>query len=130
MSIHTDTVVAFDSTERLSPRHILKRNGPHVAACGERLQPWGRYRYMEGFETEKDQPEADCRPCLFARAVQIVTDMFESIPLETAQAVNATDDVDTKIVALLRAILVGSAWSRSTLIQEHFPRALVERATT
>jgi hypothetical protein len=125
-----ETVVAYDAHERLSVRHMMKRNGPHVSVCGESLQPWGHYRYLDGLETSLDSPEADCRPCLFKRAVKLVFDLSGKgvIPGTTAAGVNAADNADDKIVLLLAYILNNTAWQPSALIREHFPRALVERA--
>lgn len=130
MSILTETVVAYDAHERISARHIMKRNGPHVAVCGKSLQPWGRYRTLDGFDLDRDSPYADCRPCLFARAVEVVTMLQGVVPPEIAAAVNRQpeDDVDGRVEVLLAEVLRVSAWSAATLIREHFPRTIVERA--
>lgn len=125
-----ETVVAYDATDRLSSRHLMmRRNREHRSVCGESLQPWGSFRTVEGFDTDRDSPEADCRPCLFEHAKVLVDGMFEPDSWrETRAAINASEDVDEKIVRLLRLILKGSAWQPSQLVREHFPRDLVERA--
>lgn len=123
----SETVVAFDSSDRLSTRHILRRNGPHTVECGEKL-PFGTTRYAEGFDTDRDSPEANCRPCMFARAKWLVESMFGAVPSDAAKLVNATDDLDEKIVVLLRVIVKGTSVQPSALMREHFPRTLVERA--
>lgn len=127
--ILTETVVAYDAADRGSVRHLVKRNGQHVALCGDKLRPAKSIRYLEGFDTDRDMPEADCRPCLFARARWMVETMFGRVPEEAAKHVNAAGDPDEKIVLLLRVIAKGTSLQESALIREHFPRVLVERAT-
>lgn len=128
MALGAEAVVVYDTHERISPRHIMKRNGPHVAACGNSLQPWGQYRTLDGLDTDRDSPEADCRPCLFARAAEIVRQFQGVVPPEIAAAVNRQDDLDDKVEVLLAEVLRVSSWSAETLIREHFPRTIVERA--
>jgi hypothetical protein len=123
----SDMVVAYDATHRLSERHLVKRNGPHVAVCGERLDLRST-RYLDGLPTEHDSPHADCRKCLFERAVAFVRMFQGEMPAPLASKVNTVELPDEKIVILLGFLLATTAWGTSTLIAEHFPAELVERA--
>jgi hypothetical protein len=130
MPLHPETVVAYDATRLNSVKHLARRNGEHVAACGDPLRPFGHIRYIEGYNTDRDSPEATCRPCLFARAAKLVTELEGHVPGPVAEAVNRLPDssLDEKVEVLLACILRETAWESSVLIREHFPREIVERA--
>lgn len=125
-----ETVVAYDATEFGTPRHLVKRNGEHVALCGDPLQPAGFIRYAENVgPADKDIAEADCRGCLFARALDLAHGVTE-IPSVVMEAANRLPDekVDDKIVLLLAHILRETPWEPSVLLREHFPADLVASA--
>jgi hypothetical protein len=123
-----ETVVAYDATRFGTPRHLVKRNGQHVASCGDPLQPAGFIRYADNYGPEdKDISEADCRDCLFARASELISG-FTGKPVTVAESVSGDENADARIVSLLALIMKDTAWGPGVLLREHFPADLVRQA--
>lgn len=124
----SETVVAYDATDFTSVKHIAWRNGRRDAACGDALQPGGRIRYIEGFDTQKDDAAATCWPCLIAWGRQQVERLHGCVSAELARAVNAEEKPEVKLELLLAAAMRGTAVTVDWLVAEHFPREVAERA--
>lgn len=125
-----ETVVAYDVHDLLSERHMMKRNGSHVAVCGLALQPWANYRYLEGFQADRDAPEATCNDCLWTRARWLVESVKGQVSEWAKALVNraSEDEFSMKLEVLLADALVGTGLTAQRLVEEHFPREVVERA--
>jgi hypothetical protein len=132
MPLGSEYVVAYDAGELGSTKHLLKRNGQHVAVCGDPLQPYGRIRYLENEESRGVYSEADCKECLWQHALALgrMIGLNGDIPADYRDAIAALpeSDFDGRVVLALRYVLRHSSFSKDALLREHFPAGIVERA--